>query len=91
VSHAFTRFTSRPKQQLVTLVIMLCVVMVMVARGFDMLGLAVSGSLAYAIGTLPVGATLMRVVSGVDPRRVHAYTLGIENLYHFVGAPLALA
>lgn len=91
MSHAFTRFTNRPKQQLVTLVIMLCVVMVMVARGFDMLGLAASGSLAYAIGTLPVGATLMRVVSGVDPRRVHAYTLGIENLYHFVGAPLALA
>ena len=91
VNQTFTRFTTQPKRQLLVVVIMLCVVMVVLARGFDMLGLAVSGLLAYIIGTLPMGATLMRVVSGHDPRRVHAYTLGIENLYHFVGAPLALA
>jgi predicted amino acid dehydrogenase len=91
VSHLSLPFTNRPLQQFVMMIIMLNVVMVVLARGIDVLGLAVSGVLAYAIGTLPVGATLIRMVSGHDPRRVHAYTLGIENLYHFVGAPLALA
>lgn len=70
---------------------MVGIVMVVSAQGIDLLGLTVSGVFAYAVGTLPMGATLIRAVSGFDPRRVHAYTLGIENLYHFVGAPLAVA
>lgn len=83
--------TQLRQRRLLALAIMLHIIMVVSARGVDLLGFTVSGVLAYAIGTLPVGATLIRLVSGHDPRRVHAYTLGIENLYHFVGAPLALA
>lgn len=91
MSYISTHFTTRPLQHLLVVVFMLNVVMVVSARGIDLLGVVVAGSLAYAVGTLPAGATLMRFMSGHDPRRVHAYTLGIENLYHFVGAPLALA
>ena len=91
MSRPLTRFSTHPTQQWFAVVIMVGIVMVVSAQGIDLLSLIVSGAFAYAVGTLPMGATLIRAVSGFDPRRVHAYTLGIENLYHFVGAPLAVA
>ncbi|MEM6428392.1 MAG: glycerol-3-phosphate acyltransferase [Deinococcota bacterium] len=45
----------------------------------------------YLLGALPLGGRLIKLFSGHDAKDVHVYTLGIENLYHFVGAPLALA
>ncbi|MEM7735437.1 MAG: glycerol-3-phosphate acyltransferase [Deinococcota bacterium] len=52
------------------------------------LAYALSG---YLLGALPLGGRLIKLMSGHDAKDVHVYTLGIENLYHFVGAPLAFA
>jgi predicted amino acid dehydrogenase len=52
------------------------------------LAYALSG---YLLGALPLGGHLVKLLSGHNAKDVHVYTLGIENLYHFVGAPLAFA
>jgi len=51
--------------------------------------LALVGS--YLLGALPLGSLLIKRVTGFTPREMSAHNLGVENLIHFVGRPLALA
>ncbi|MBS3933089.1 MAG: glycerol-3-phosphate acyltransferase [Truepera sp.] len=51
--------------------------------------LALVGS--YLLGALPLGSLLIKRVAGFSPREMSAHNLGVENLMHFVGRPLALA
>ncbi|MBS3966595.1 MAG: glycerol-3-phosphate acyltransferase [Truepera sp.] len=51
--------------------------------------LALVGS--YLLGALPLGSLLIKRVTGFTPREMSAHNLGVENLMHFVGRPLALA
>lgn len=46
---------------------------------------------AYLIGSLPLGAWLVRTASGFDPRDVNPHLLGVENVYRLVGAGVAVA
>src|SRR5690554_6253381 len=47
--------------------------------------------LAYAIGSLPLGAWLVRAGSGFDPRDVNPHLLGVENVYKLVGPVVAVS
>lgn len=47
--------------------------------------------LAYAIGSLPLGAWLVRATSGFDPRDVNPHLLGVENVYKLVGPAVAVS
>ncbi len=51
--------------------------------------LALAGS--YLLGALPLGSLLIKRATGFTPREMSAHNLGVENLLHFVGRPLALA
>lgn len=48
-------------------------------------------ALAYLIGSLPLGSLLIRSLTGKNPRAFSAHNLGVENLFFFIGAPVALA
>src|SRR5690606_29603122 len=45
---------------------------------------------AYLVGSLPLGAWLVRKASGFDPREVNAHLLGVENVYRLVGGWVAV-
>lgn len=45
---------------------------------------------SYGVGSLPLGARLVRLISGQNPRATSAHNLGVENLVRFVGLPAAL-
>lgn len=45
---------------------------------------------AYAIGSLPLGAWLVQAASGFDPRDVNPHLLGVENVYKLVGPWVAV-
>ncbi|HET8986775.1 MAG TPA: glycerol-3-phosphate acyltransferase [Trueperaceae bacterium] len=45
---------------------------------------------AYLVGSLPLGAWLIRKVSGFDPRDVNPHLLGVENVYRLVGGWVAV-
>ena len=47
--------------------------------------------LAYLIGSLPLGAWLVRAASGFDPRDVNPHLLGVENVYKLVGPVVAVS
>ena len=47
-------------------------------------------ALAYLIGSLPLGAWLVRAASGFDPRDVNPHLLGVENVYKLVGPAVAV-
>ena len=47
-------------------------------------------SLAYLIGSLPLGAWLVQAASGFDPRDVNPHLLGVENVYKLVGPGVAV-
>ncbi|MFA7460952.1 MAG: glycerol-3-phosphate acyltransferase, partial [Trueperaceae bacterium] len=51
----------------------------------------VSLILAYIIGSLPLGAWLVRAASGFDPRDVNPHLLGVENVYKLVGPVVAVS
>jgi predicted amino acid dehydrogenase len=46
---------------------------------------------AWLVGSLPLGSTLVRWVSGSEPSEVNPHLIGVENVYRMVGAPAALA
>jgi predicted amino acid dehydrogenase len=46
--------------------------------------------LAYAIGTVPVGAAWVRRRTGLDARDLNPHLLGVENVFRLAGAPAAL-
>lgn len=46
---------------------------------------------SYLLGALPLGSLLIKRATGFTPREMSAHNLGVENLLHFVGWPLALA
>lgn len=46
--------------------------------------------LAWAIGSLPLGAWWLRRASGRDPRDVNPYLLGIENVFRLLGPHVAV-
>ncbi|MBX3144597.1 MAG: glycerol-3-phosphate acyltransferase [Trueperaceae bacterium] len=46
---------------------------------------------AYLIGSVPLGAWLVRAATGFDPREVNPHLLGVENVYRLVGAGVAVA
>ncbi|HET9026216.1 MAG TPA: glycerol-3-phosphate acyltransferase [Trueperaceae bacterium] len=46
---------------------------------------------AYAIGSLPLGAWLVQAASGFDPRDVNPHLLGVENVYKLVGPWVAVS
>lgn len=46
--------------------------------------------LGYAIGSVPLGALLIRTTTGRDPRDVNPHMLGVENVFRLLGAPLAV-
>lgn len=46
---------------------------------------------AYVLGALPLGSLLIKRATGYSAREMSAHNLGVENLLHFVGLPLALA
>lgn len=48
-------------------------------------------SIAYLIGSLPLGAWLVRAASGFDPRDVNPHLLGVENVYKLVGPAVAVS
>src|SRR5690606_39915995 len=45
---------------------------------------------AYLVGSLPLGAWLVRKASGFDPREVNPHLLGVENVYRLVGGWVAV-
>ena len=45
---------------------------------------------AFLIGSLPLGAWLVRTTSGFDPRDVNPHLLGVENVARLVGTWVAL-
>lgn len=45
---------------------------------------------AYLVGSLPLGAWLIRNASGFDPREVNPHLLGVENVYRLVGGWVAV-
>ena len=47
--------------------------------------------LGYAIGAVPVGALLIRLATGRDPRDVNPHMLGVENVFRMLGPALAVA
>lgn len=48
-----------------------------------------SAVLAYAVGSLPLGAWWIRFAAGRDPRDVDAGRLGVENVFRLLGPPVA--
>ena len=52
--------------------------------------LLLASAVAYGVGSLPLGARLVRLISGQNPRATSAHNLGVENLVRFVGLPAAL-
>ena len=46
---------------------------------------------AYLIGSLPLGSDLIKGTTGKNARTFSAHNLGVENLLHFIGAPIAFA
>lgn len=52
--------------------------------------LPVSLLVAYLIGSLPLGAWLVRSTSGFDPRDVNPHLLGVENVARLVGPWVAV-
>lgn len=46
--------------------------------------------LGYAIGSVPLGALMIRMTTGRDPRDVNPHMLGVENVFRLLGAPLAV-
>lgn len=46
---------------------------------------------AYLLGSLPLGAWLIRAASGFDPRDVNPHLLGVENVYKLIGPQVATA
>ncbi len=53
---------------------------------------AVAGlALAWLVGSVPLGSTLVRWLSGTEPAEVNPHLIGVENVYRMVGAPAALA
>jgi predicted amino acid dehydrogenase len=51
----------------------------------DLMGLIA----AYLIGSLPLGSLMIRSLTGKNPRAFSAHSLGVENLFFFIGAPVA--
>lgn len=49
-----------------------------------------AGALAYAIGTVPIGAALVHRLTGHEARDVNPHLLGVENVFRLVGVPAAL-
>ena len=45
---------------------------------------------AYLVGSLPLGAWLIRKAAGLDPREVNPHLLGVENVYRLVGGWVAV-
>ena len=43
----------------------------------------------YAVGSVPLGAALIRWVTGRSPRDVNPHTLGVENAVRLLGLPVA--
>jgi predicted amino acid dehydrogenase len=50
-----------------------------------------SVAVAWLVGSLPIGSVLVGWLAGSEPAEVNPHLLGVENLYHIVGAPVALA
>lgn len=48
-------------------------------------------SMGYLLGSLPLGSLFIRWATGKEARDFSAHNLGLENLFHFMGAPVALA
>ena len=48
-------------------------------------------SVAYLIGSLPLGSRLIRAMTGLRARDLSAHNLGVENVFRFLGAPAAIA
>lgn len=46
---------------------------------------------AWLLGSLPLGAWLVRRATGRDPREVNPHRLGVENVFRLLGPPLAMA
>jgi predicted amino acid dehydrogenase len=49
-----------------------------------------SAALAYVIGTVPLGASLVRRVTGHAARDLNPHLLGVENVLRLAGLPVAL-
>ena len=47
--------------------------------------------LSYLIGSLPLGGALIKGMTGKEARTFSAHNLGVENLFYYLGAPLAFA
>jgi len=48
-------------------------------------------ALAWLVGSVPLGSTLVRWVAGAEPAEVNPHLIGVENVYRMVGVPAALA
>ncbi len=44
---------------------------------------------SYLVGSLPLGGALIKGVTGKEARTLCAHNLGVENLFYYLGAPLA--
>src|SRR5690606_15046449 len=53
--------------------------------------LPISLALAFLVASLPLGAWLLRAVTGLDARDADPHLLGVENVYKLVGPWVALA
>ncbi len=49
-----------------------------------------AAAIAYAVGTVPVGATWVHRLTGRDARDLNPHLLGVENVFRLAGAPAAL-
>ncbi len=47
--------------------------------------------LAFVIGSLPLGKWLIKALTGKKASSFSAHNLGVENLFHFIGAGVALS
>lgn len=54
-----------------------------------MLSLVFALSLGYLIGSLPLGSALIKAATGKEARTFCAHNLGVENLFYYLGEPLA--
>ena len=54
-----------------------------------MFSFALALGLSYLIGSLPLGSALIKWMTGKEARTLCAHNLGVENLFYYLGAPLA--
>ena len=54
-----------------------------------MLSFVLALGFCYLIGSLPLGSALIKWATGKEARTLCAHNLGVENLFYYLGAPLA--